>query len=62
MFVAGYVAGLITLPMVALGAIRAIYELAESTEIKVIVGVIVFGFLVVLISVVSAFWAIFFSG
>jgi hypothetical protein len=60
-FVAGYVTGVITVPMVAFGAIRAIYALIESTEIEGLVGVLVYGFLVILISVAAAFWAIFFS-
>jgi hypothetical protein len=58
-FVAGYVTGVITVPIVAFGAIRAIYVLVESTE--GLVGVLVFGFLVILISVAAAFWSIFFS-
>jgi hypothetical protein len=60
-FVAGYVAGVITVPMVALLAMRAIYELIESTEIEGIVGVLVYGFLVILISVAAAVWSIYFS-
>jgi hypothetical protein len=58
-FVAGYVTGVITVPIVAFGAIRAIYVLVETTE--GLVGVLVFGLLVILISVAAAFWAIFFS-
>ena len=60
-FVAGYVTGIITAPMVALGAMRAIYELAEATGVEGLVGVFVFGFLVVLISAAAAFWSIFLS-
>ena len=60
-FVAGYVAGVITLPMVALGALRAIYALVESTDIEGIVGVLFYGFLVILISVAAVFWSIYFG-
>jgi hypothetical protein len=60
-FVAGYVTGVITLPMVALGALRAIYALVESTDIEGIVGVLFYGFLVILISVAAVFWSIYFS-
>ena len=60
-FVAGYVTGVITVPVVTFGAIRAIYTLIESTEIEGLVGVLVYGFLVILISVAAAFWSIFFS-
>ena len=60
-FVAGYVTGVITVPMVAFGAIRAVYALIESTKIEGLVGVFVYGFLVIIISVAAAFWSISFS-
>jgi len=58
-WVAGYVTGIITVPLVAMGALRAIYVLFESTEFEVIVGFVIFGVLVVLTSVAAALWSFF---
>jgi hypothetical protein len=56
-FVTGYVAGVVTAPLVAIGATRAVYLLAEATELEGLVGVIVYGLVVVLISVAAAVWS-----
>jgi hypothetical protein len=60
-FVAGYVTGVITVPVVGFGALRAIYELIESTKIEGLLGVLAYGFLVILISASAAFWSIYLS-
>lgn len=55
-FVMGYVTGVLTAPLVAVGAMRATYILAESTELEGLVGVFIYGLIVVLISLAAAFW------
>jgi hypothetical protein len=55
-WVAGYVTGIITVPLVGLAAIQAINTL--STE-GAFIGTIVFGFIVILISVAMALWSFF---
>jgi hypothetical protein len=56
-WVAGYVTGMITVPLVAIGAIRAIYALFERTALDVFVAFVVFGSLVTLVSIAAILWA-----
>lgn len=56
-WVAGYVAGMVTVPLVAIGAWRAILELTE--DVGTFLGFILFGLLVTLISAAAALWSIF---
>lgn len=56
-WVAGYVTGMITAPVVAIGAIRALAVWNEQTDLNVVVGFVIFGILVTLISVAAALWS-----
>jgi hypothetical protein len=58
-WVAGYVTGIITVPLIAMGALRAIYTLLESNELRVFISFVVFGVLVILTSVTAALWSFF---
>ena len=58
-WVAGYVTGIITVPLIAMGALRAIYTLLESNELRVFISFVVFGVLVILTSVAAALWSFF---
>ena len=55
-WVLGYVTGIITVPMVGFAAIRAMSTLSHEGSF---IGTVVFGFLVILISLATGFWAIF---
>ena len=59
-FVAGYVIGVITAPIVAIGALRAVSVLADSTWLDGLIGLLIFSVVVILISVVAVFWSLFF--
>lgn len=56
-WVAGYLAGIATVPVIAVVALRAILELAGSHDVNVFVGFVVYGALVVAISAGAALWA-----
>jgi hypothetical protein len=55
-WVAGYVTGIITVPFVGFGVIRAINALSNE---KAFIGTVVFGLIAILISLIVAFWSIF---
>lgn len=55
-WVGGYVTGIITLPFVAFGAIRAFNVLNDENAL---IGTVVFGLIVVAISVGIALWSLF---
>ena len=55
-WVAGYVTGIITVPFVAFGAIRAFSVLNDE---KALIGTIAFGLIVIVISVAAALWSLF---
>ena len=59
-FVAGYVIGVITAPIIAIGAARAVAVLADSTWSDGLIGFLIFSVVVILISVVAVFWSLFF--
>jgi len=56
-FVAGYVIGVITAPMVAIGVIRAVSVLAGSTWMEALIGFLIFAVVVLVISVAAALWS-----
>jgi hypothetical protein len=56
-FVAGYVIGVITAPMIALGVIRAVSVLADSTWTDALFGFLIFAVVVLLVSVAAALWS-----
>lgn len=56
---AGYVTGMITAPMIAVGALRAISLLNDQFDLDIPIGFVVFGILVTLISVAAALWSFF---
>ena len=55
-WVLGYVTGIVTVPIVGIAAIRAMNTLDDESAF---IGTVVFGFLVVLISLVTGFWSVF---
>ena len=55
-WVLGYVTGIITVPVVGIAAIRAINTLSEEAAL---IGTVVFGFVVILISLATALWSFF---
>ena len=55
-WVAGYVTGIVTVPFVGFGVIRAINTLSNE---KAFIGTVVFGLITILISLIVAFWSIF---
>lgn len=55
-WVAGYVTGILTLPLVGFGVIKAINTLNDE---EAFIGTVVFGLVVILISVIAAFWSLF---
>jgi hypothetical protein len=59
-FVAGYVIGVITAPMVAIGVLRAVSVLADSTWMDALIGFLVFAVVVLVVSVGAALWSFFF--
>ena len=59
-FVAGYVIGVLTAPIVAIGMIRAVSVLADSTWMNAIVGFLIFALVVLVVSVAAALWSFFF--
>jgi hypothetical protein len=56
-FVAGYVIGVITAPIVAIGVIRAFSVLADSTWTDALIGFAVFVVVVLAVSVAAALWS-----
>src|SRR5579872_3481116 len=56
-WVAGYVTGMITAPIVAIGALRAISALNETVDLNVALVFVAFGVLVTLVSVAAALWS-----
>jgi hypothetical protein len=56
-FVSGYVVGIITVPLVAIGAMRAFYVLIGSAEAEIF-GVFVFGICLIAISVAAVIWSL----
>jgi hypothetical protein len=56
-WVARYVTGRVTAPVVALGALRAMADLNEVFEFNIVIGFVAFGLLVIFVSVVAAFWS-----
>jgi hypothetical protein len=56
LFVSGYVVGLITVPLVAIGVMRAFYVLTGSAEAEIF-GVFVFGLCLTAISVAAVIWS-----
>jgi hypothetical protein len=59
-FVAGYVIGVITAPIIAIGVVRAFAILAGSTWTDILIGFLVFSVVVLVISVAAAFWSLLF--
>ena len=59
-FVAGYVTGVLTAPIVAIGMMRAVSVLADSTWVDALIGFLIAAFLIVLVSVGAALWSLFF--
>ena len=55
-WVAGYVTGIITVPFVGFGVIRAINTLNDE---EAFIRTVVFGLIVILISLIVAFWSFF---
>jgi len=55
-WVLGYVSGIITVPLVGFGVIRAIISLNEE---RALIGTVVFGFIVIVISLIMALWSLF---
>ena len=55
-WVAGYVTGIITVPFVAFGAIRAMITLNDEGAF---VGTVVYGLIVIVISLTVALWSLF---
>ena len=55
-WVAGYVTGIITVPFVGFGAIRAIDTLNDE---EAFIGTVLFGIVVILISLIVALWSLF---
>jgi hypothetical protein len=55
-WVAGYVAGVIITPFIAIGALRAILEL--TGDLDGVIGFVAYGSLTILISVATALWAL----
>ena len=51
----GYVTGIVTVPFIAVGALRAIYEVTE--EDNVLIAFVIFGGAVILISLAAAAYA-----
>ena len=58
-WVAGYVTGIVTVPLIAIGALRAISRLADAMDIEAFVGFVVFALFVLAVSAASALWALF---
>jgi hypothetical protein len=56
LFVSGYVTGMITVPLVAIGVMRAFYTLTGSAEAEIF-GVFVFGLCLTAISVGAVVWS-----
>ena len=59
-FVAGYVIGVVTAPIVAIGVIRAFTVVADSTWTDALIGFAAFAVAVLLVSVAAALWSFFF--
>jgi hypothetical protein len=59
-FVAGYVIGVITAPIIAIGVIRAVTVLADSTWMDALIGFLIFAVVVLVVSVAAALWSFFF--
>ncbi len=57
-WVAGFVTGMVTVPFVALGAMRAVAELANLGDIDIFKGCLAYGVLVTVISVAAALWSL----
>ena len=55
-WVAGYATGIITVPLVGFGVIRAINTLSDE---EAFIGTVVFGLSVILISLIVAMWSLF---
>jgi hypothetical protein len=54
-WVLGYVSGIITVPLVGFGAVRAIISLDEEGAL---IGTVVFGVIVIVISLILASWSL----
>ena len=59
-FVAGYVIGVITAPIVAIGMIRAVSILGDSTWMNALIGFLIFAVVVLVVSIAAALWSFFF--
>jgi hypothetical protein len=59
-FVTGYVIGVITAPIVAIGMIRAVSVLADSTWMNALIGFLIFAVIVLVVSVAAAVWSFIF--
>jgi hypothetical protein len=59
-FVAGYIIGVLTAPIVAIGMMRAVSVLADSTWIDALIGFLIAAFVILIISVGAALWSLFF--
>jgi hypothetical protein len=59
-FVTGYVIGVITAPIVAIGMIRAVSVLADSTWMNALIGFLIFAVVVLVVSVAAAVWSFIF--
>jgi L-cystine uptake protein TcyP (sodium:dicarboxylate symporter family) len=57
LFVSGYVTGMITVPLVAIGVMRAFYTLTGSAEAEIF-GVFVFGLCLTAISIAAVIWSL----
>jgi len=54
-WVLGYVTGIITVPVVGIAAIQAMNTLSSE---RALIGTVVFGFFVILISLATALWSL----
>ena len=55
-WVLGYVTGIMTIPIVGIAAIRAMNTLSNE---RALIGTVVFGFVVILISLATGLWSVF---
>jgi len=55
-WVLGYVSGIITVPLVGFGVISAISSLSGE---RVLLGTVLFGIIIILISMIMALWSLF---
>ena len=56
-WVAGYVTGIVTVPLIAVGALRAVYQIIENTDLDPLIAFVGYSALVVAVSIGCAIWA-----